>query len=191
MQQFKKYLSIFAYYVVPVFLIALSLAFSGKGIAAENDLYGFFGSIAMLLVVAIVFVKPLSQIFSWKVFKYAVAFRRQLGVVSFWFALFHGVLYIRLYDLFGLESFIGSGNTLYLLGFLGLCGMILLGVTSNNFSVKVLGRRWKQLHRLVYVIFFVILGHYAFADDAAVFAVTIGLFFALLKFATWRGVRLM
>ncbi len=190
MQFFKKYLSIISYYVLPLLLIGLSFIFSERGIAAENDFYGTLGSFSMLLIVVIVFAKPLSQIFSWKIFKYIVAFRRQLGVASFWLALFHGVLYIRLYDLFGIESFVGSNNTLYLLGLVGLVGIALLGITSNNISVKLLGKKWKTLHRIVYVLFFVILAHYVVAEGSVFPAVFVGFLFVALKFVAWRGVRL-
>jgi len=159
MQKIKKVLSIISYYLVPLSLIVGALVVSQKGFGAENDLYGLYGNLAMILLVIIVFLKPLSQIFTWKWFKIGVAFRRQLGVAAFWCALFHGMLYVRLYDLFSLESFIGKGNTLYLLGVVGLIGMILLGITSNNFSVRLLKKRWKQLHYSVYGIFFVVLWH--------------------------------
>jgi DMSO/TMAO reductase YedYZ heme-binding membrane subunit len=186
MQNFKKYLSLVAFYFVPVTLIVSSWFAGQGGLSRENDFYSAFGSIAMVLVSLIVFVKPLSQIFAWKGFKYAVAFRRQLGVASFWFALFHGMLYVRLYDLFGIESFIGRENTFYLLGLVGLIGMILLGVTSNNYSVKYLGKYWKKLHRFVYVIFFVILVHAGQAEGHYLFAAALGLAFIALKLYAWK-----
>ncbi len=47
------------------------------------------------------------------------------------------------------------------IGFLAWLMLIPLAVTSNNYSMRRLGRRWKSLHRLTYVI--AILGVWHFA----------------------------
>ena len=38
--------------------------------------------------------------------------------------------------------------------------MIPLAVTSNNISIRLLGRRWKILHKLVYIVIFAGALHY-------------------------------
>jgi sulfoxide reductase heme-binding subunit YedZ len=39
-----------------------------------------------------------------------------------------------------------------IVGALGFLGLLILAVTSNRYSQRHLGARWKKLHRLVYVI---------------------------------------
>ena len=50
--------------------------------------------------------------------------------------------------------------TLWLIsGFLALLLTLFLLVTSNDWAVKKMGKWWKRLHRLVYVIFVLVVVH--------------------------------
>ena len=77
--------------------------------------------------------------------------RRSFGVFSFVYAVIHLALYLR-------ES--GDFYTVYdealsiSLGFAWLAFLlfILLALTSNNTSMKLLGKKWKLLQRLAYII---------------------------------------
>ncbi len=87
--------------------------------------------------------------------------RRQLGVVTFIYVLFHFIFYVLK------EGDIPIALTqvyqkLYLiLGFTGLLILLLLALTSNNFSVRKLGgRNWKTLHRLAYLVLPLATVHY-------------------------------
>ena len=46
-----------------------------------------------------------------------------------------------------------------LVGGLGLLGLTALAATSSRWSMRRLGKRWKTLHRLIYVIVIVVLLH--------------------------------
>jgi len=78
--------------------------------------------------------------------------RRTFGL----FALFYAVLHFLVYGLFLLEmrwSEIGSDiveRPYITVGFVALLILLVLGLTSPRVMVRKLGRRWKQLHRLVY-----------------------------------------
>lgn len=76
--------------------------------------------------------------------------RRAIGVASFGYAAFHTVAYLQRKwgaDLILKESMDPGIAT----GWLALFIFIILAVTSNNISVKMLGRKWQLLHRTVYV----------------------------------------
>lgn len=87
-------------------------------------------------------------------------YRRQIGVASFCFSLKHGVVIFSQQapswppnlSLYGIFWQYWHGLTL-----MGI--MLLLTITSNNWSVKSLGKYWHSIHRLTYPMAFLILYH--------------------------------
>lgn len=79
--------------------------------------------------------------------------RRTLGL----FSLFYAVLHFIIYMVFLLElrwSEIGSDiveRPYITVGFTALLILVAMGVTSTKAMMRRLGRRWKQLHQLVYL----------------------------------------
>jgi sulfoxide reductase heme-binding subunit YedZ len=88
--------------------------------------------------------------------------RRQLGL----WCLAYGLLHLAAYLVFvlGLDwSQLGvelRARPYIIVGALALLGLLVLAVTSNRFSQKRLGRKWKQLHRLVYGVVGLALLHF-------------------------------
>lgn len=90
-----------------------------------------------------------------------IAFRRQLGLWSFGYAVLHLAAY--LYFLLGFD-FSGFADELvdrpYIaVGAIALVGLLILAMTSTRWSMRKLGRHWKQLHRIVYPTLLVVLIH--------------------------------
>ena len=77
--------------------------------------------------------------------------RRYFGVASFGYACIHLLVYIRQYpavaDIFSqlLELDIA-------LGWVAMLIMTALAITSNNYSVRRLGKNWKKIHLWVYPV---------------------------------------
>lgn len=105
-----------------------------------------------------------------------VMFRRYAGILVSFLVIFH---WCALF----LFPTIASGQTpttvpAYISSAIVANGMlILLMLTSNNWSVQKLGKWWKRLHRLVYVIYWLIflhlffLGSYKWGSLIGIFAV--------------------
>ena len=76
--------------------------------------------------------------------------RRYLGIATFAYAVPHLVAYvIRLRD--DIPRIVSEGlGPEMLTGWVAMVILLALAVTSNERSVRKLGRRWKALHRLVY-----------------------------------------
>jgi len=75
--------------------------------------------------------------------------RRYFGVATFAYAVPHLLAY--LWKLASVEKIVAQGMEPGMwTGWLALAIFLALAITSNNFSVRKLGRRWKVLHRLVY-----------------------------------------
>lgn len=91
-------------------------------------------------------------------------YRRQLGVAAFGFGLNHGVLILHRHaDTWHPDtSYLGIGLG-YWHGLTLITIMSILAFTSNNWCLKVLRKRWCLLHKLTYVIAFLMPWHIASA----------------------------
>ena len=87
--------------------------------------------------------------------------RRPLGVAMFAFTLFHVGFFVLKKGGDPGEAWAEAIGSVYLLaGLLAWTLTTVLATTSNDFSVRRLtARKWKNLHRLVYVIFVAIIFH--------------------------------
>lgn len=107
------------------------------------------GQWALALTLSSLCMTPLQQLTGWK----WVAFRRQLGLWSFAYALLHGLSYLTFilgYDWLRLSDEL-QRRPYILVGFLAFLCLLALAVTSNRRAMRALGRNWKRLHRLAYV----------------------------------------
>jgi len=84
-----------------------------------------------------------------------IRFRRMLGLYAFFYASLHFSTYLVLDQFFDWPAIVKdiSKRPYITVGFPAFVLLIPLAVTSTNKMVQRLGaKRWKQLHRLVYVI---------------------------------------
>jgi sulfoxide reductase heme-binding subunit YedZ len=107
------------------------------------------GTLIFLLIT--LSMTPLQKLTGWAGW---IAVRRQLGLWCFAYV----VLHLSAYAVFilGLDwSQLGvelRKRPYIIVGSLGFLGLLALAVTSNRYSQRRLGSRWKKLHRLAYLI---------------------------------------
>jgi len=108
------------------------------------------GKTAITLLILSLTVTPLRQIINWPQIN---KLRRPLGLWAAFYAGSHFMIYIGLDYGFQLGAIIANTltNKFILLGSLAGIILLLLSITSLKFFLKKMGKRWKQLHRLVYV----------------------------------------
>ncbi len=97
-------------------------------------------------------ITPLRWLTGWNEL---VKFRRLLGLYVFFYATSHMLLYLGLDQFFDISEIIKDiiKRPFITIGFFSFIALIPLAITSNNAMLKRMGgRRWKQLHRLTYVI---------------------------------------
>ena len=82
--------------------------------------------------------------------------RRSTGILAFLFALGHGLLLLKQRNLDFLDA---TTYWFYLQGLVPLIIFTLLGVTSNDWSIKRLKKNWKRLHQLTYIAMFMLAWH--------------------------------
>ncbi|AIZ31593.1 protein-methionine-sulfoxide reductase heme-binding subunit MsrQ [Pseudomonas parafulva] len=91
-----------------------------------------------------------------------IVVRRQLGLWAFAYIVLHVLAY--LFFILGLDwgqlAIELRKRPYIIVGALGLLGLLVLAVTSNRYSQRRLGARWKKLHRLVYGVLALGLLHY-------------------------------
>ncbi|MHB1213855.1 MAG: protein-methionine-sulfoxide reductase heme-binding subunit MsrQ [Thiobacillus sp.] len=91
-----------------------------------------------------------------------IRYRRMLGLFAFFYACLHCVTYIWLDQFFDPAAIIKDiiKRPFITVGFTAFVLLTPLAVTSTHAMMRRLGRRWQQLHRLVYVVAILGVIHY-------------------------------
>ena len=110
------------------------------------------GDWALIFIIVTLMVRPISEILNQRKL---IAYRRMLGLFSFFYASLHFTSYLVI-DLqlnwADLVKDIAKRNFI-LIGIVTILLMIPLAVTSNKFMIKLMGAlRWRRLHFLIYPI---------------------------------------
>lgn len=111
----------------------------------------FTGSWALLILLASLAITPLRKLTGWNEL---VKVRRMLGLFAFFYAALHFATYMVLdlyFDFAAIAKDIWK-RPYITVGFSALLMMIPLAVTSTAAMIRRLGKRWQQLHYLVYAI---------------------------------------
>lgn len=158
----KSLLSNVRFYVL-VFSVTWSVALFGYITATEPDLpvriivlTQYYALTALTYLYFTLLCGPF--VFAFKTFPYKGVYfkaRRALGVSTAYFALLHASLafFLQLGGLAGVLALPGRYQLAIVLSSLSLLMLLILSSTSFNYMVKKLSfKRWKLLHRLVYVI---------------------------------------
>lgn len=108
------------------------------------------GQWALRLLLATLAVTPIRRITGWNPI---IRLRRMLGLFAFFYALLHLSVWVVFDHYFTIETMIEDvlKRPFITAGSVALLTMLPLALTSTKGSIRRLGRRWTQLHRLVYV----------------------------------------
>ena len=108
------------------------------------------GKTAITLLILSLSIRPLRQLLNWPQVN---KLRRPLGLYAGFYALIHFSIFIWLDYGFQWNLIFNYlvNNLFILLGFTTGLILLALSITSLNVFLKKMGKRWKQLHRLVYV----------------------------------------
>lgn len=117
------------------------------------------GDWALQLLLITLSVRPLSR---WLKRPALIRYRRAIGLYVFFYAACHLTTYLWFDQFFDWAEIWRDvvKRPFILAGFVSFLMLIPLAATSNRFATRLLRQRWKQLHRLVYVIACTALLHY-------------------------------
>lgn len=118
------------------------------------------GNWAIRFLLASLCITPLRGITGWD---WLITFRRPLGLLAFYYATLHLLIYVVLdfalsFDLIILDI-VGAGYII--VGLTAFAAMVPLAATSTTKWIRRLGKSWKMLHRLAYLSIVTSLIHYA------------------------------
>ncbi len=105
------------------------------------------------------------------------ALRRSIGILTFLFIWYHFLFLIGLGSI--LSGQIYTPSTLFeIFGLIAFQLLFLLFITSNDISVKKLGKWWGKIHSLTYIIIWLVMMHVSFVELSLAFLLGI---FAFLE----------
>ena len=104
-------------------------------------------------------ITPLRRLSGWAGL---IRYRRMLGLFTFFYVCLHFVTYIWLDQFFDPAAIVKDiiKRPFITVGFSAFVLLIPLAATSTRVMIRRLGRRWQQLHRLVYAIAILGVVHY-------------------------------
>ena len=147
--KFNKIL-IFINSLVPLLLLAWD-AFNGNlGANPINFFLQTTGFLTIIFLFISLSITPLRKFFGWN---QLVKFRRMLGLYAFFYVCMHFTIYIWLDHFFDWARIWQdiAKRPYVTVGFAAFVMLVPLALTSNKFSIrKLTGKRWQQLHWLVY-----------------------------------------
>ena len=150
---------VFMLCLLPLSSIVWRILFGDLGANPVETITHATGDWTLRFLLITLAISPFRQ---WFGLSALLRFRRMLGLYVFFYACFHfSIWFIADHSLdFGemIEDIIKRPYITF--GFSALMLLIPLAITSNNAMLRKLGKNWKKLHRLVYLI--VVLGvlHY-------------------------------
>ncbi|MGB5623478.1 MAG: protein-methionine-sulfoxide reductase heme-binding subunit MsrQ [Gammaproteobacteria bacterium] len=109
---------------------------------------GLWGLRLLLLTLA---VTPLRRITGWN---WLIRLRRMLGLFAFFYVFIHFLAYAIIDQRLALGPIVEDiiERPFITIGIAALLLLLPLAITSTNAMMRRLGRRWQQLHRLIYPI---------------------------------------
>jgi len=187
--------------LIPALVIihhVLSDLFKGTSYLSSDpikDAEHLFGNWTLRFLILTLSITPLRRLTHWN---WLAKHRRTLGLFTFSYAVMHLLVWVLLdiqlfiTDVVGWDEVVKdlTKRPFIMIGMLALLLMLPLAVTSTKGWIKRLGKRWGQLHKLVYVVAVLGVIHFWMAvkldiREPAIF----GAIFAALFLWRWREAR--
>ncbi|MCT4372362.1 protein-methionine-sulfoxide reductase heme-binding subunit MsrQ [Yangia mangrovi] len=126
----------------------LYLGFTGGlGVEPIRALEHKLGELGLQILLLVLAITPLRRYAGLNLLR----FRRALGLLAFFYITLHLLVWLALDVQILAQIWADIVKRPYItVGMLGFALMIPLALTSNNLSVRRLGKRWRKLHMLTY-----------------------------------------
>ena len=171
-------------------LVAAAFGFAGQSLSANpvEDILHSLGLWGLKFLVLTLMVTPLRDLLGKP---WLLSFRRMLGLYTFFYILMHFLTWLIIDQDFYLAGVLEdvAKRPFITIGFAAFLMLIPLAITSMNGMMRRLGKRWKKLHRLVYVIAILGVWHYYWlikADIREPLAYA-GVIALLLGYRVWKA----
>lgn len=137
--------------LIPLLVLYWDYQGGGLGVDPVREITLRTGKTTLIMLVLTIAVTPVNIILGWKS---VLPLRRLLGLYTFLYVSVHFLSFIWLDYLFDWLLIIdGIADQKYVLvGFLAGLLMVPLAASSNRWGMRKLGKKWKPLHRTIYVV---------------------------------------
>ena len=132
-----------------------------------EGLVGTSGDLTIWWLLFTMAITPLNSLFGWRKL---LTVRKAAGLYAFAFGVLHLIFYAGEHD-FGLNATWTAvlDEPRLWMGLLAFVIMVPLALTSNRFSMRGLGKNWKRLHRLTYIIGVLAIIHIALFGEGFIY----------------------
>lgn len=155
----------------------------GIGMLAEPQMQAtvwisITGALALALLLLVVATPLVARATRHPLAMKALVLQRQLGICVFLFALVHVFIVMQLGLAWNVWFLLDPQATFLLLGAVAFIVLFAMAATSNDFSVKAMGKNWKRLQMLVYAAILLLIAHFInvgqiFAKNPVVVAIVL------------------
>ena len=138
--------------LIPFLALALAVMSNSLGPDPAEHLMHETGEWGMRFMVLVLAATPLARLGWPRLARY----RRMLGLFAWFYATLHLLIFAQVYIGWSAAALIEeiTDRPYVLVGFLAWLILVPLGVTSAHRIRRKMGRRWKDLHRLTYLVAF-------------------------------------
>ncbi len=179
--------------LLPLALLVRGVVLDSLGADPVAEITHATGTWALRLLLLGLALTPLRRITGQA---WPIRFRRLVGLYAFFYACLHLATWLVL-DLGGFWTQVFDDlvkRPYIMLGFTAWLCLLPLAITSTRGWMRRLGRRWGQLHKLVYGAGVLAVAHYIWlvkADlrEPLMYAAILGLLLGLRGYWRWRGRR--
>ena len=141
--------ALFLIALIPLGGLLMGLLTGGLGANPVETITHRSGDWALRLLLATLALTPLRELTGWH---RLLLFRRMLGLFAFFYACLHLMTWLVFDHALELAGMLDDvlERPYITFGMSAFCLLLPLALTSTDGWIRRLGRRWKQLHRLVY-----------------------------------------
>lgn len=135
--------------ILPAIGFVYAGATGGLGVEPIKALEKELGEFALKLLIVGLAITPVRKILKVNLLK----FRRAIGLLAFTYVTLHLLVWLVLDVQILSQIWADILKRPYItVGMAGFAAMLPLALTSNNWSVRKLGPKWRKLHRLTYIV---------------------------------------
>ena len=136
--------------LLPLASLLLGLYLDSLGANPIEYALHFLGEWSLRILLLTLLLSPLSRALKWL---QLIQLRRMYGLYAFFYATLHLLCYLGFEQALDISAIITDvwERPFITVGFAAFLALLPLAVTSTRAKIRQMGRRWKVLHRLVYL----------------------------------------
>jgi len=135
---------------LPLLILISGFYFNSLGANPIEHILRSLGEWSLRILLLALLISPLSRLLQWIQLQ---QLRRMIGLFSFFYATLHLLCYLGFEQAFDFPEILSDiwERPFIAVGALAFITLIPLAITSTRAKMRQLGKRWKVLHRLVYL----------------------------------------